>query len=194
MVERRRNRRRRALVSQHTGGFPFSSDRLAACPFARPYRFRRRRPSGSLVSRLVVAAGPRPIIGTHTTPPAGCRRHLMAIFLFLYISTWFFTKIYFCFRNLQKYTPAAGWQGLFCKKICEKFTAGPWRTGRPAAGRPAPGRPPAGLLDMAAQLRGDHLPSKKAAPSFGLPPSFGSKIPEKKTRFVVTLFIHHIMV
>ena len=32
---------------------------------------------------------------------------LAAVFLFLYFSISFFTKIYFCFRNLQEYTPAA---------------------------------------------------------------------------------------
>jgi len=30
-----------------------------------------------------------------------------AVFLFLYFSISFFTKIYFYFRNLQEYTPAA---------------------------------------------------------------------------------------
>ena len=44
--------------------------------------------------------------------PANCPRPTFdngarALFLFLYFSISFFTKIYFCFRNLQEYTPAA---------------------------------------------------------------------------------------
>ena len=35
----------------------------------------------------------------------------LAIFLFLYFSISFFIKIYFCFRNLQEYTPTAPLQG-----------------------------------------------------------------------------------
>ena len=118
---------------------------------------------------------------------AGCAVRC-AVF-FLYFIFLFFTKIYFYFRNLQEYTPAAplpGSRGISAKSFAENLRLGPWRTGRPTAGR----------LDLAARLRGDHLPfpSKRVAPSFGLPPSFGSKIPGKNTRFVVTLFIHYIMV
>jgi len=44
--------------------------------------------------------------------PANCPRPTFengarVLFLFLYFSISFFTKIYFCFRNLQKYIPAA---------------------------------------------------------------------------------------
>ena len=85
-----------------------------------------------------------------------------AVFLFFYFLFSFFTKIYFHFRNLQEYTPAAplpsrrdlvaplrGGRGFCAKnfaKIFARRSLGPvarqrgWRPpGRPAAGRPAPG-------------------------------------------------------
>ena len=71
-------------------------------------------------------------------------------FLFLYFSILFFTKIYFCFRNLQKYTrpPRCRAAGVFLQKVSQKICArtpgGPvarQRGGRPP-GRPAAGRPP----------------------------------------------------
>jgi len=92
-------------------------------------------------------------------PPMPCSGRV--VFLFLYFLFSFFTKIYFCFRNLQKYTPsrpaagrsgpsrpAAGRQGLLCKNFYENFCAQIPRgrspgsgvaglPGRPAAGRPA---------------------------------------------------------
>jgi len=73
----------------------------------------------------------------------------------------FLQKIYFYFRNLQEYTPAAplpggrhlaaplpaapllGGRGFSAKIFAENLHPGPWRTGRPTAGRPAP-RPPGG--------------------------------------------------
>ena len=64
-----------------------------------------------------------------------------AVFLFFYFSISFITKIYFRFRNLQIYTPAAllrGGRGFYAKSFIKNLHAGPWRTGRPAAGRPAP--------------------------------------------------------
>ena len=83
-----------------------------------------------------------------------------ALSLFLYFSISFFIKIYFCFRNLQEYTPAAplpGGRSFFQKvsqKICTRAPGGPvarQRGGRPPkppcsgaarSGRPAAGRPP----------------------------------------------------
>ena len=77
-----------------------------------------------------------------------------AVFLFLYFIFMFFTKIYYQFGNLQKYTPAVplpagrdlaarqpGGRGLSGKKRQQKIADRSLETGRPAAGRPAP-RPP----------------------------------------------------
>ena len=82
------------------------------------------------------------------------RHREAAVFLFFYFLFQFFTKIYFRFGNLQKYTssapllggrdPAARRQGLTCKKKTKKITDRSLGTGRPAAGlpgRPAAGRP-----------------------------------------------------
>ena len=69
-------------------------------------------------------------------------------FLYFYILYFrFLQKIYFCFQNLQKYTPAAPLRGSrgFCAKFFVKiFTRRSLGAGRPAAGRPAPGGPAAG--------------------------------------------------
>ena len=128
-----------------------------------------------------------------------------AVFLFFYFSILFFTKIYFCFRNLQEYTsgapllvgrhlvaPLPGGRGFSAKSFAENLRPGPWRTGRPAVGRPAP---------QAARQRGGWIwpPGCRATTSHsllkGLPPLNWLKNSKKKnTRFVVTLFIHHIMV
>ena len=73
-------------------------------------------------------------------------------FFYFYIFIFsFFTKIYFCFRNLQKYIPArpvAGRPGSgrpaagFCAKNFAKiFARRSLGAGCPAAGRPTP-RPP----------------------------------------------------
>ena len=83
-----------------------------------------------------------------------------AVFYF-YIFIFIFTKIYFRFRNLQEYTPAAPLRGGrgFSAKISRIFLQkSPWRTGRPAAGRPAP---------QAAQQRGGgpRLPGSRATGS-----------------------------
>ena len=82
----------------------------------------------------VVFPGWQPTRNSSTRSPAwdfgsllhGVFRRGFFIFYFC-----FFTKIYFCFRNLQKYTPAAplpgpscpaaGRQVLFCKNFCEFF-------------------------------------------------------------------------
>ena len=72
----------------------------------------------------------------------------IAVFYFLFL---FFTKIYFCFRNLQKYTPAAplpdgrdlvaplrggrGFSAIISRNFLQKS---PWRT----AARQRGGRPP----------------------------------------------------
>ena len=80
------------------------------------------------------------------------RHRSVAVFLFLYFLFLFFTKIYFQFGNLQKYTPgqpepgrpADGRQGLIRKKKCRQD---------PEAGRPAVGRRP----PLAARLLGDRL-------------------------------------
>ena len=98
---------------------------------------------------------------------AGNLAKFTAIFLFFYFLFSFFTKIYFRFRNLQEYTPAAPLQGgrdlvaplrggrVFSAKISRKFLQkSPWRTGRPAAGRPAP----QGRRAPAARQQGDRLP------------------------------------
>ena len=82
---------------------------------------------------------------------SSCVRPDAAGFLFLYFLFLFFTKIYFRFGNLQKYTPAArlpggrdlaarlpGGRGLSAKKRRQKITDRSLGTGRPAAGRPAP--------------------------------------------------------
>ena len=80
------------------------------------------------------------------------------VFLFLYFSILFFTKIYFYFRNLQEYTPTAplpggrhlaGRQGLFCKKFCGKFAPGPLEDRSPDSGAVGP---------KAAQQRDERLP------------------------------------
>ena len=65
--------------------------------------------------------------------PAKCPRPTFdngarALFLFLYFSISFFTKIYFCFRNLQEYTPAAplpGGRGFSAKSFAENLRPGP---------------------------------------------------------------------
>ena len=74
-----------------------------------------------------------------------------ADFLFLYFIFSFFTKIYFCFQNLQEYTPAAllpggrdlvallrGGRDFSIKIYTKNLRWSPWRTGHPTAGRPAP--------------------------------------------------------
>ena len=100
------------------------------------------------------------------------RKHPKVVrFFYFYIFLFpFFTKIYFRFGNLQKYTPAAplpggrdltarqpGGRGLSAKKIDKKLCRGPWRTGRPAAGRPA--LQAARRRALAARLRGDRPPN-----------------------------------
>ena len=105
-----------------------------------------------------------------------------AVFLFFYFLFSFFTKIYFCFRNLQEYTPAApllggrdlgaqlrGGRGFSAKILRNFLQKNPWRTGRPIVGRPPP-RPP-----------GSERP----------PPRYRcfTKNSEKNSRFVVILFI-----
>ena len=104
-------------------------------------------------------------------------------FLFLYFLFLFFTKIYFRFGNLQKYTPAAplpggrdlaarlpGGRGLSAKKEENKLRTGPWE---PAAGRPA--------SQAARRRRPAHPPLYKGvgcpSPSFDL-----LKIQKKKER------------
>ena len=75
---------------------------------------------------------------------------LQRFFLFLYFLFPFFTKIYFRFGNLQKYTPAArlpggrdlaarlpGGRGLPVKKRRKQIADRSLGIGRPAAGRPA---------------------------------------------------------
>jgi len=91
---------------------------------------------------------------------AGVRRRGSAIFSFSYFLISFFTKIYFCFRNLQEYTRpprcwAVGTWSPRCRaakaflqkvsqKICARTPGGSvarqrWAvSGRPAAGRPPP--------------------------------------------------------
>ena len=89
-----------------------------------------------------------------------------AVFLFLYFSILFFTKIYFCFRNLQEYTLAAplpgdwdlvaplrGGRGFCAKTFAKIFAHRSLGAGRPAAGRPAPQAARA----LAARLQGDRL-------------------------------------
>ena len=81
----------------------------------------------------------------------------LAVFLFFYFLFLFFTKIYFRFGNLKKYTPAAplpggrdlaarqrGGIGISEKKFAEKIARRSLGAGRSAAGRPA----------LAARLRG----------------------------------------
>ena len=79
---------------------------------------------------------------------------------FFYFLFSFFIKIYFRFRNLQEYTPAApllggrdlaarqrGGRGISEKNFMEKIARRSLGAGRPAAGRPA----------LAARLQGDRL-------------------------------------
>ena len=66
--------------------------------------------------------GVTPILGplVGRSKPAG----YIAVFLFLYFLFSFFTKIYFRFRNLQKYTLAAplqGGRGFSAKKFAENL-------------------------------------------------------------------------
>jgi len=83
-----------------------------------------------------------------TNPPRAGRGGFFYFFYFLFP---FFTKIYFRFGNLQKYTPAAllpggrdladrqpGGRDLSAKKLRQKIADRSLGTGRPAAGRPAP--------------------------------------------------------
>ena len=84
------------------------------------------------------------------------RHREAAVFLFFYFLFQFFTKIYFRFGNLQKYTssapllcgrdPAARRQGLTCKKKRKKLQTGPWG---PVARQPG---------SQAARLRGGRPP------------------------------------
>ena len=113
-------------------------------------------------------------------------------FIFIFFNFIFYKNIFLFskFTGIYLGRPAAERQGLFCKKVRRKFAPRSLEdrsSGSGAAG--PPGRPAAGRLDLASRLRGDHLPfpSKRAAPLFG------SKIPGKNTRFVVKLFIHHII-
>ena len=88
-------------------------------------------------------AGPKghpPKLGAPCVARRACRSDF---FIFLFS---FFIKIYFHFRNLQKYTPAAplpggrdlaARQGLVCKKKTKKNYRQVPGAGRPAAGRPA---------------------------------------------------------
>ena len=104
----------------------------------------------------------RACVGTRQACVAVCRAcwvgkqaHASCAFLFFYFSILFFTKIYFCFRNLQEYTPAApllggrdlaarqrGGRGISGKKNSRrKLRAGPWGpVARQRSGRPP--RPP----------------------------------------------------
>ena len=97
----------------------------------------------------------------------------------------FFTKIFFHFRNLQKYTPAAPLPGgrdlaalqraagAFLKKIAEKIAFWSLGAGRPAAGRPA----------LAARLQGDRLSHPYIRVGWSAPPLICiTKIPETKKR------------
>ena len=73
-------------------------------------------------------------------PNAARMQKSSGFFIFLFFN-FIFTKIYFRFRNLQIYTPAAplpGGRGFYAKSFIKNLHAGPWRTGRPAARRPAP--------------------------------------------------------
>ena len=107
-------------------------------------------------------AGPRRIAGrrwaghrSERVARSSARATGSAVFLFLYFLFPFFTKIYFQFGNLQKYTPAAplpggrdlaaGGRGLPAKKRRKQIADRSLGTGRPAAGRPA---------SQAARLRG----------------------------------------
>ena len=63
-----------------------------------------------------------------------------AVFLFFYFLFPFFTKIYFRFKNLQKYTRPPGSRAARAnlqKKIQQKIADRSLGSGRPAAGRPA---------------------------------------------------------
>ena len=96
------------------------------------------------------------------------------IFYFLFS---FFTKIYFCFRNLQEYTPAAplpgdrdlvaplrGGRGFCAKTFVKIFARRSLGAGRPAAGRPA----------LAARLQGDRLSHPYIRVGWSPHPSFAS--------------------
>ena len=79
--------------------------------------------------------------------PQNTRAHVTvcSVFLFLYFSKLFFTKIYFRFDILQFYTPTArqgSGRDLYVNKNKFILHRGPWR--EPAA--PLPGRGAAGSL------------------------------------------------
>ena len=100
-------------------------------------------------------AAPAAVGGTSPPAPATAASGGFLFFYFLFL---FFTKIYFRFGNLQKYTPAAplpggrdlaarqrGGMGICEKNFREKIARRSLGAGRPAAGRTV----------LAARLRGD---------------------------------------
>ena len=129
----------------------------------RPWRTGRRNESNDCTLFLFLE---------EDTPPSS-----VAVFLFLYFLFLFFTKIYFRFGNLQKYTPAAplpGGRDLaallrsgsgFCAKTFAKiFARRSLGADHPAAGRPAP----------AARLQGDRLSHPYIRVGWSPHPSFAS--------------------
>ena len=153
---------------------------------------------GVLESMIIDCRSPSvgcPTIAHVLTGPASHSRttNHRAFFIFIFFNFVFYKNIFLFSKFTEIYPgrPTAGRQGLFYKKFRRKFASGSLEDRSPRSGAAGPpGQPAAGRLDLAARLRGDHLsfPSKRPAPSFG------SKISGKNTRFVVTLFIHHIMV
>ena len=100
-----------------------------------------------------------------------------AVFLFLYFIFLFFIKIYFCFRNLQKYTrlSSCGAAEVFLQKFREIFyrkaPGGP--VARQRGGRPH--RPPSsGARAPAARQQGDRLPHPYIRVGGSSHPSFAS--------------------
>ena len=98
-------------------------------------------------------------------------------FLFFYFIFLFFTKIYFCFQNLHKYTPAAplpggrdlvaplrGGRGFCAKTFTKIFARRSLGAGRPAAGRPT----------LAARLQGDRPSHPYIRVGWSPHPSFAS--------------------
>ena len=109
-----------------------------------------------ILSAVSLEVGPVSFKSTSGPKPPRLKR----FFYFFYFLFSFFTKIYFCFRNLQEYTltaPLPGGRGFSKKdsrKIYARAPGGPvvrQRGGRPprppasgaaGSGRPAAGRPP----------------------------------------------------
>ena len=107
-------------------------------------------------------------------------------FIFIFFIFVFYKNIFLIWKFIGIYPgrPAAGPQGLFCKKFHEKFAPGPLEDRSPGIGAAGPpGRPAAGQLDLAGRLRGDRLPLHYIRVWLPPQPSLASlKIQKKKEK------------